>query len=233
MKPDLMFAGFTATKYSFTFPLDYAEPNAKQIKVFARELVAPENQAKQLPYLVFFQGGPGFGAMRPAANSGWIKRALREFRVLLLDQRGTGLSTPVSDLSLSHMDAEQQAQYLTHFRADNIIRDAEAIRAQLCPNEKWSILGQSFGGFCVLKYLNDAPQGLQEAYITGGLPSLTHHGDYVYQATYKRVLAKNQDFFKRFADAQTLVTRLAEHLSNHVVRIATGERLTVRAIHSP
>lgn len=230
MKSDLTFAGLTAIKHSFSLPLDYAKPKGKQITVFARELVSPENQDKQLPYLVFFQGGPGFGAIRPAANGGWIKRALKEFRVLLLDQRGTGLSTPVSYLSLNHMDSEEQAQYLTHFRADNIIRDAEAIRAQLCPDEKWSILGQSFGGFCVLKYLNDAPQGLKEAYITGGMPSLTRRADEVYQATYKRVLAKNQDFFKRFSDAQTLITQLAEHISNNVVRIATGERLTVEML---
>ena len=230
MKSDLTFAGLTAIKHSFSLPLDYAKPKGKQITVFARELVSPENQDKQLPYLVFFQGGPGFGAIRPAANGGWIKRALKEFRVLLLDQRGTGLSTPVSYLSLNHMDSEEQAQYLTHFRADNIIRDAEAIRAQLCPDEKWSILGQSFGGFCVLKYLNDATQGLKEAYITGGMPSLTRRADEVYQATYKRVLAKNQDFFKRFSDAQTLITQLAEHISNNVVRIATGERLTVEML---
>lgn len=230
MKSDLTFAGLTAQKHTFSLPLDYAKPKGEQIKVFARELVSPENQDKQLPYLVFFQGGPGFAAIRPAANGGWIKRALREFRVLLLDQRGTGLSTPVSYLSLNHMDSAEQAQYLTHFRADNIIRDAEAIRAQLCPDDKWSILGQSFGGFCVLKYLNDAPQGLKEAYITGGIPSLTRSADEVYQATYKRVLAKNQDFFKRFSDAQTLITQLAEHISNNVVRIATGERLTVEIL---
>lgn len=230
MKSDLTFAGLKAIKHSFSLPLDYAKPDGKQITVFARELVSPDNRDKQLPYLVFFQGGPGFGAIRPAANGGWIKRALQEFRVLLLDQRGTGLSTPVSYLSLNHMDSEQQAQYLTNFRADSIIKDAEAIRAQLSPDKKWSILGQSFGGFCVLKYLNDAPEGLSEAYITGGIPSLTRHADEVYQATYKRVLAKNQDFFKRFSDAQTLITQLAEHISNNEIRIATGERLTVEML---
>ncbi|MEI6858736.1 MAG: alpha/beta fold hydrolase [Shewanella sp.] len=230
MISDLTFAGIKATKHRFSLPLDYANPEGEKITVFTRELISPTNQGKQLPYLVFFQGGPGFGAIRPAANGGWIKRALKEFRVLLLDQRGTGLSTPVSYLSLKHLDSEQQAKYLTHFRADNIIKDAEAIRAQLSPNETWSILGQSFGGFCILKYLNDAPQGLKEAYITGGIPSLTRHADEVYQATYKRVLTKNQDFFKRFSDAQTLITQLAEHISNNVVRIATGERLTIEML---
>ncbi|WP_299788425.1 alpha/beta fold hydrolase [uncultured Shewanella sp.] len=230
MKPDLTFAGITAIKHTFTLPLDYAEPNGRQLTVFARELSSPENSGQPLPFIVFFQGGPGFGAVRPAANGGWIKRALKEFRVLLLDQRGTGLSSPVNYIALQHMNSEQQAEYLTHFRADNIIRDAEAIREKLCPGEKWSILGQSFGGFCVLKYLNDAPSGLEEAYITGGIPSLTRHADEVYRATYKRVLAKNEDFFTRFKDAQQLVSRLANHISINEVRIATGERLTVEML---
>lgn len=230
MKPDLTLAGLTAIKHSFSLPLDHTKPQGKQITVFARELVSPEHKGKPLPFMAFFQGGPGFGAIRPAANGGWIKRALKEFRVLLLDQRGTGLSTPVNYLSLQHMDSDQQAQYLTHFRADSIIKDAEAIRAQLSPDQKWSILGQSFGGFCVLKYLNDAPHGLSEAYITGGIPSLTRHSDDVYQATYQRVLAKNHDFFTRFSDAQQLITTLAEHISNNIVRIATGERLTVEML---
>ena len=217
-------------KHHFELPLDYQAPLGKQISIFARELVSIENQDKNLPYMVFFQGGPGFGAMRPASNSGWIKRALKECRVLLLDQRGTGLSTPVSAMSLSHLDTKAQAEYLSHLRADNIVRDAEAIRAQLSPQQKWRILGQSFGGFCVLRYLSVAPEGIEEAYITGGIPSLTRSADEVYQATYRRVLAKNRDFFARFSDAQSLVTQLASHISANQVYLATGERLTVEML---
>lgn len=230
MIPQLTFAGMVAHKHTFTLPLDYQQPNGESINVFARELVSPENQDKQLPFIVFFQGGPGFGAVRPAATGGWIKRALQEFRVLLLDQRGTGLSTPVSSASLSHLNSAQQSQYLSHFRADNIIRDAESIRQQLVGDDKWSILGQSFGGFCVLKYLNDAPNGVEEAYITGGIPSLNRSADEVYQATYQRVIAKNNDFFSRFTDAQDLVKALAQHISDNEVRLATGEQLTVEML---
>ncbi|PIW61260.1 alpha/beta fold hydrolase [Shewanella sp. CG12_big_fil_rev_8_21_14_0_65_47_15] len=230
MKSDIVLAGVLAKKHTFTLPLNYQHPIAEQIKVFARELCSTENKDKKLPYLVFFQGGPGFAAMRPASNSGWIRRALKEYRVLLLDQRGTGLSTPINYQSLKHLTPIEQAQYLSHFRADNIIRDAEAIRAQLSPADKWAILGQSFGGFCVLHYLSAAPKGVSEAYITGGIPSLTRSSDEVYQATYHRVLAKNKDFFQRFHDAQHLVTRLAKHLIDNEVYLATGERLSVEML---
>ena len=214
-------------KHTFSVPLDYQQSPSEQISIFAREIVSVENQHKPLPYLVFFQGGPGFGASRPVNNSGWIKRALQEYRVLLLDQRGTGLSTPVNAVSLSYLNASQQAEYLSHFRADNIIRDAELIRTKLSANEPWTILGQSFGGFCVLHYLSAAPEGVKEAYITGGIPSLTRSADEVYQATYQRVLAKNADFFKRFTDARTLVDNIAQHLYEHKVYLASGEQLTV------
>jgi pimeloyl-ACP methyl ester carboxylesterase len=230
MRTDNKLSGIIAKKHSFSVPLDYQQNPSEQITLFVRELSSVEHQDKELPYLVYFQGGPGFGAVRPVANTGWIKRALTQYRVLLLDQRGTGLSTPVSAESLAHLTSQQQAEYLSHFRSDNIIRDAELIRAKLSPDKPWSILGQSFGGFCVLRYLSAAPQGLKEAYITGGIPSLARSADEVYQATYQRVLAKNQDFFSRFSDARELANRLASHISEYEVLLSSGERLTVEML---
>lgn len=46
-----------------------------------------------------------------------MKSALNVFRIILLDQRGTGLSTPVTQLSLARQGSPaEQAQYLRHFR---------------------------------------------------------------------------------------------------------------------
>ena len=48
-------------------------------------------------YLVYLQGGPGFRAGRVTESSGWVEAALADgFRVILLDQRGTGRSTRAS-----------------------------------------------------------------------------------------------------------------------------------------
>ncbi|GAB1060321.1 alpha/beta fold hydrolase [Shewanella algae] len=226
MITDSRLAGILSRKHFFSLPLDYQHPTGEQLQIFARELIGTQDNAATLPLLVFFQGGPGFGAARPHANGGWIKRALKEYRVLLLDQRGTGLSSPVSFKTLDGMTPDEQAEHLSHFRADNIIRDAEAIRAQLSPDTPWSILGQSFGGFCVLRYLSAAPQGLKEAFITGGIPSLERPATEVYRATYQRLLAKNQDFFARFKDAKALLAELRGFINSHEARLATGERLT-------
>src|SRR5262245_25827501 len=73
---------------------DTGAPDGRTLRVFTREVAAPDGTDR--PYLVFLQGGPGFEATRPTSPpSGWIKRALADYRVLLLDQRGTGRSSPV------------------------------------------------------------------------------------------------------------------------------------------
>lgn len=61
-------------------------------------------------------------------------------------QRGTGLSTPLTVSSmLQFKSAEELADFLKHFRADNIVNDAEFIRVRLVPDAgPWTILGQVF-----------------------------------------------------------------------------------------
>lgn len=34
------------------------------------------------------------------------------------------------------------------------VRDCEAIRKTLLGNEKWTVVGQSYGGFCAVTYLS-------------------------------------------------------------------------------
>lgn len=62
-------------------------------------------------------GGPGFEAPRPVESSSWIKSATAHFKVLLMDQRGTGCSSAITAANLAAKgSAEQQASYLKHFR---------------------------------------------------------------------------------------------------------------------
>lgn len=218
--------GLILRSHWFELPLDYANPSTK-INVFAREVIAPGKANADLPYLVFFQGGPGSGAPRPVGASGWIKRAVSEFRVLLLDQRGTGASTPITAQTLRHLNSPKaQAEYVQHFRADNIVRDAEAIRKALIGEKQWSILGQSFGGFCAMNYLSSAPEGLKEVLITGGIPSLTATADDVYRATYPRVIAKNRRYYDRYPDDVQRVRDIVQYLSENDVQMPGGGRLT-------
>jgi pimeloyl-ACP methyl ester carboxylesterase len=125
------------------------------------------------------------------------------------------------------MSSEEQADYLTHFRADSIVRDAELIRRELGV-ERWSVLGQSFGGFCAVTYLSQAPEGLAEAFFTGGLPPLERHPDEVYSATYQRLVAKNRAYYERYPEDRDRVLAILERIEAEDVRLPGGDRLTQR-----
>ncbi len=231
--------GLVLTDRTFSVPLDHAAPDGEQIEVFAREVVAPDKAAAgtDLPWLLFFQGGPGFGAPRPLGPDGWLERALASYRVLLLDQRGTGRSTPATRQTLARLGTPRaQADYLAHFRADSIVRDAELIRGRLTGGGPWSVLGQSFGGFCTVSYLSLAPEGLQEVFITGGLPGLTATADDVYRLTYPQVAAKNRAHYERYPQDVERARQIARHLESAAAgdgaRLPGGGLLTVAAFQS-
>ena len=220
--------GLVVKNCLYELPLDYASPGRKT-GVFARIVAAAGKEHADLPYMVFFQGGPGAGSPRPVGNSGWIKRVLSEYKLVLLDQRGTGLSTPITAQSMrGFASAQAQADYLKQFRTDNIVRDAEAIRRQLIGDQPWSILGQSYGGFCAMRYLSAAPEGLKEVLITGGIPSLTRPTDDVYRATYQRVIDKNRLYYQRYPGNVERVRAVVRHLLDHEVRMPSGGRLSAR-----
>jgi pimeloyl-ACP methyl ester carboxylesterase len=226
--------GTILTDHVFAVPLDHDRPDGEQIEVFAREVVATGLAGRDdLPWLLFLQGGPGFPAQRPVGREGWLDRALRDYRVLLLDQRGTGRSTPVSASSLAlRGDAGAQAEYLTKFRADSIVLDAELIRRSLIGDEPWTVLGQSFGGFCTVTYLSFAPDGIREALITGGLPGLAVTADDVYRSAYPMVAAKNAAHYARYPGDIEIARSIADQLAEGDVRLPDGARLTVQAFQS-
>jgi len=145
----------------------------------------------------------------------------------MLDQRGTGRSSPVG--ALPGLTPQEQAEYLMHFRADAIVRDAEWIRRELGV-DRWSVLGQSFGGFCVTTYLSLAPEGLREAFVTGGLPPVGRPIDDVYRATYERVLERNRRFYARYPEDRDRVQALQRRLEEDDVRLPSGDRLTGRRL---
>ncbi|MGX1479430.1 UNVERIFIED_CONTAM: pimeloyl-ACP methyl ester carboxylesterase [Streptomyces canus] len=225
--------GLVLTDRRFTVPLDHDDPAGETIELYAREAVASDKAGQNLPWLVYLQGGPGFGANRFVGKGAWFGRALKEFRVLLLDQRGTGHSTPANRQTLPLRGGPaEQADYLARFRADSIVRDCEAIRAQVTGGAPWTVLGQSFGGFCATTYLSHAPEGLAGALITGGLPSLDAHADDIYRAAYPRVERKVAAHYARYPQDVERARRIADHLLTRDVTLPNGYRLTVEAFQS-
>lgn len=223
--------GFTVREHTVRVPVDWASPDRfGSIEVFARELVDPEKAADDLPLLLFLQGGPGGQGPRPLGG-GWIAEALKKYRVILLDQRGTGRSSPVDGRVISEFtDAAQAADYLACFRGDAIVADAEHLRATVYGGRRWATLGQSYGGFLTLTYLSRHPSALTRCFVTGGLPPATVTAEDVYAATYRRQAARNRELARLHPADVPLLGRLADLVADSDVTLPTGESLTVERL---
>jgi pimeloyl-ACP methyl ester carboxylesterase len=222
----------TIDDHTLTVPLMWGDPaDGRTIDIHAA--VVTREGGGDLPYLVFLQGGPGHEAPRafhsPAAPS-WLDEALEHYRVVLLDQRGTGLSTPVGRIEqIPGHDVAAKAEYLTHFRADAIVRDCELLREHLGV-ERWSLLGQSFGGFCSLHYLSTAAGSIREAFITGGLPPVGRGTDDVYAATYARMRTLTARLFERFPEDRGRLATAYAAAGRGEIRLPDGAVVSPRRL---
>lgn len=211
--------GLTLTSLTLERPLDHANPSAGTIDVFARIVTAEGGSDK--PYLVFLQGGPGHEAPRPTPdNPPWLKRALQEYQVVMLDQRGTGRSTPFGP---AHQGTPTDiAEYLTHLRADEIVNDCEAVREALGA-QQWTVLGQSFGGFTTLHYLSVHPESLAGALLTGGLSAVQHPIEDVYATTWQIMIAKSEAYYRHFPGDRDRVRELMGLANDGQIALPNGD----------
>jgi pimeloyl-ACP methyl ester carboxylesterase len=209
-------------------PVNHAEASRGEITVFAREVWDADRPG--LPWLLYLHGGPGHENHRPIwspPTPGWLLRALRDYRVVLLDARGTGRSAPIGSLA---GPVGVTAEELTLYRADSIVRDAELVRRAVCGDQPWSVLGESAGGFALLTYLSVAPEGVAEALFAGGLPPVGHPPDIVYRATHAGMIERSERYYARYPGDRERVARLHARLAEHEVLLPGGDQLTGRKL---
>lgn len=218
----------TITDMSLVVDLDRSGRLPGNIEIFAREIV--RDGKEDCPRLVYFQGGPGFPAPRPVKPAGWINWALDHYRLILLDERGTGSSHPLeASVVLERGDAAAQADFLACFRADAMVADAEELRRELQGDTPWHVLGQSYGGFINTCYLSLSPEGLASVMITAGLPSVTEHAEETYRRTWRK-LEERHATLEPFPKMNERLWDLAVHLEEHEEFLPGGERLTPRRL---
>lgn len=222
----------TVEEHTLTVPLVWSDPSdPRTIDVFAR--VVSREGGEALPYLVFLQGGPGHEAPRPFHSStapAWLDEALAHHRVVMIDQRGTGLSTPVGDADLER-GSTAVAEHLTHLRADSIVRDCEAMREHLGA-ATWSVLGQSFGGFTTLAYLTTDAASLENVFITGGLSTVTRSADEVYALCYDKMRTASEKYYRRFPEHRDVMRRLVDLATAGGITLPDGEVVSASRLRS-
>ncbi|KAK3985418.1 Alpha/Beta hydrolase protein [Cladorrhinum sp. PSN332] len=161
-------------------------------------------------WLVFLCGGPG--DRNPYDRSARFNELMlkRGYCILFPDYRGTGQSTPVTAQSLQDrfpVEAKTTTaglvDYLSLFRQDNIVRDLEAMRQAIEETElpmdisiKFTLHGQSFGGWVALTYLSFLPRSLDEVYLTAGLAPITKTPEEIYRRLFGRLVTANERYYE-------------------------------------
>ena len=224
-------------------PTSCAIPGAEPtLKLFYRVLCAPENAGRELPLLVYFQGGPGGECPRPtsAGSIAWLGEAVKHFRVILPDQRGTGRSSRVDGAVISRVGeraaalgadpARAQADFLKRLLAGSIVRDFEYLRLTAFEGARWVTLGQSYGGFITMSYLSFFPEGALASFTCGGVPHIPASADELYATTYPLMAMKTRQFYERYPQDVARVDALATYLAGHDVRLPDGSPFTVERL---
>lgn len=238
--------GLHVEDHSIDVPLDWrgteperaaAEglPAGECIKLFYRIVCAPENVGRDLPLLVFFQGGPGGQGPRllSPTSDGWVEEAVKHFRIILPDQRGTGRSSHVSRHSLAARGrGRDQAEFLKRFLARSIVRDFEYLRLTEFGGRAWTTLGQSYGGFLTLTYLSFYPEGVAASFTCGGIPHVPASAREVYAHTFPRMLAKTRAYYERYPEDAVRVAAIADRLAAGDVCLPNGSPLTARRLQA-
>lgn len=172
---------------SLSVPEDYDNPQGRHISINYAVLPAVNENKKPDPLLIL-AGGPGQAATELAAMIDRMFTDIRKQRdILLIDQRGTGKSNPLScdvshvdelvktdeDTELDRMAGECLAQYededLTQYHTVNAIKDFEAVREHL-GYQQVNLYGGSYGSRAGLVYMREAPQSVRSATLDAVAP---------------------------------------------------------------
>lgn len=214
----------------------------KKIRLFYRTACLPQNVGRDLPAIVYLQGGPGGAGPRvlDAQSDGWLAEAVKHFRVVLPDQRGTGRSSAVDGHRMDQLREEAlargadparlQANYLKRFLADSIVRDFEYLRLTDFAGARWVTLGQSYGGFLTLCNLSTFPHGVAASFVGGGIPHVPASAKDVYAHTFPRMVSKTNAWYKKYPVDQERVELLADRLSVGDVLLPDGSPFSVRRL---
>ncbi|MDR1806919.1 MAG: alpha/beta hydrolase [Propionibacteriaceae bacterium] len=225
--------GFFVSDHVIPVPLDWADESWGRIDLFYRVVVDPAKRNEDLPLLVFLQGGPGGAGPRPNQGPAWLKEAVKHYRVILPDQRGTGRSSLVDGEDIARYDDPAEAAwYLRKFLADSIVQDLEHLRHSMFGGQRWTALGQSYGGFLTLTYLSHAPGALNAALIAGGVPGVPASAADVYRHTFPRAERRSREFYRRFPKDLDTVALVADRLAEGDVTLPNGDALTIPRFQS-
>ncbi len=167
-------------------PENYSHPDGAKIAINLAVLPAIDNSDHKSP-LLFLAGGPGQAAVELAAP---LQRAFAEIHkthdIILIDQRGTGKSNPLTcdEVNSANVYELTQADFtitdvqncladiaaslpqadLSQYNSENAIRDFDAVRTVL-GYEQVNLYGGSYGTRAALVYMRMFPHSIRSVVL--------------------------------------------------------------------
>ncbi len=167
-------------------PEDRSKPDGRKIKIFAAVLPANTLSPKEDPLLIL-AGGPGQAASTLAPFASRLNEVRRTRDVVLIDQRGTGRSSPMDCAAFKPKDEDaletdpvpRARRCADELRAQGVdaaqytttawIDDLEAMRDAL-GYSRWNLWGGSYGTRVAQEYLRRHPERIRTVTLDGVAP---------------------------------------------------------------
>ena len=189
-------SGFISKCGYVNLPQDYDNPADGKVQIYYTHIKSRNPQAQPDP-LVYLVGGPGSSGSQllEISFSAYLRAFIGERDVIVIDQRGTGLSNPplYCQEVLFRLNEILQSNYAEHaalmleilsdcharlagknvqfdtFHSENNARDIVNVLLAL-GYERWNLVGVSYGSRLALTIMRDYPQYLRSVILDSVYP---------------------------------------------------------------
>jgi len=233
---------------AFEVPENRDDPDSRRITLRLAVVRSDAGDAARKDMVLMLAGGPGQAATESFANTTWYRSILKHRHVVLLDQRGTGGSHPLScpeaekaawaeEARMTEPDFDKVREW-TRNCLDEVRRDAdpryytttvaaedlEDVRRALGAPE-FNVIGVSYGTRMAQQYLMRHPDGVRSLVLDSPVPNEAILGEdfarNLESALDRQFAACTADpaCNKRFGDPWTTLRRLKAELAEHPRRV--------------
>lgn len=179
---------------AFEVPENRADPHGRRIRLKLAVIRSDAGDAAKKDMVAMLAGGPGQAATESFASTAWYRSILKHRHVVLLDQRGTGGSHPLScpetgkdalaeeadmaDLDLGRiremtrrcLDEVRQDAEPRYYTTTIAAEDLEDVRRAL-GSPQFNLVGVSYGTRMAQQYLMRHPDGVRSVVLDSPVPN--------------------------------------------------------------
>ena len=195
---------------SIEVPEDWKAPAGRKIQIFYyAHLTDVEGHKLTATPTVFFNGGP-CSSSHSSLETVEAAAAPDKIPMVYIDQRGTGCSSPYPD----GLNAQSFTR-IAFYTSRSIVRDAEAVREKLFgPGSRWKVIGQSYGGMIVHRYIEEVPQSIETAVAHGFAIAGQNEEQGVAKQRSRKLNTLSEDYFRKYPGDEKIVADIRAQIGD-------------------